>query len=113
MTRARKICAHSGPEGSCPNLQPCPDHPKVPWAGSTRRERTISGSRQQARARAVMHMHDGICHVCGRPGSDEVDHVIPLSEDGPDTIDNCRPIHSDPCHARKTQAEAHRARSNR
>lgn len=104
MSRASKLCP------KCPNLQPCPDHPKQAWAGSTRSERTISGSRQQRRAKAVMHLHDGICHVCNRPGANEVDHVIPLAEGGADDMDNLRPIHARPCHAEKTQAEARRAR---
>lgn len=57
-----------------------------------------------------MELHDGICHVCGRPGANEVDHVIPLSEGGADDMDNRRPIHARPCHVEKTQAEAQRAR---
>jgi 5-methylcytosine-specific restriction endonuclease McrA len=109
LTRARKVCS----QPNCPQLQPCPDHAPKPWAGSQRRERTISGSAQQRRALAVMHLHEGICHVCHRPGSDEVDHVICLSEGGPDTMDNLRPIHSEPCHSEKTQAEAQRARGVR
>lgn len=104
MTRASKICPQ------CPNLQPCPDHGRKPWESSRRRERTVSGWEQQRRAQRVMRRHDGICHVCGRPGSDEVDHVIPLEQDGPDTEDNLRPIHARPCHEQKTQAEAQRAR---
>lgn len=108
--RAPKICSYVGPDGPCPNLQPCPTHERRPWEGSTRRERTISGSRQQARARAVMSMHQGICHVCARPGSDQVDHVIPLAEGGADTMENLRPIHAQPCHRDKTAAEARRAR---
>jgi 5-methylcytosine-specific restriction endonuclease McrA len=106
VTRARKIC--SAPD--CFELQPCPDHERKPWSGSRRSERTISGSRQQRRAAAVMSMHEGICHVCGFPGSDEVDHVIHLGEGGDDTMDNLRPIHSEPCHRLKTQDEAQRAR---
>lgn len=107
MTRAAKIC--SIPE--CAQLQPCSVHAKKPWAGSRRRERTMSGSRQQRRAQAVMRLHDGICHVCGHPGSDEVDHVVSLAEGGADTMDNLRPIHAVPCHVVKTAAEAARARS--
>ena len=40
----------------------------------------------------------------------EVDHVIPLSEGGPDTDENCAPAHTHPCHHEKSQAEAQRAR---
>jgi 5-methylcytosine-specific restriction protein A len=105
MPRASKICPR------CPNLQPCTEHGTKPWASSQRRERTISGSAQQRRAAAVMHLHDGVCHACGRPGADQVDHVIPLAEGGDDTMDNLRPIHAQPCHVAKTQAEAERARS--
>lgn len=107
MTRAPKICSQHG----CPNLQPCPDHAPKPWATSTRRTRTISGSAQQKRAARIMRRYQRVCHVCGKPMADEVDHVIALSEGGADTDDNLRPIHSKPCHERKTQAEAQRARS--
>lgn len=107
MSRARKPC----PTPGCPNLQPCTVHAPEPWAGSTRRERTVSGWEQQRRARRVIDRGNGICHVCGQPGADEADHVIPLSELGPDTEDNMAPIHSRPCHAEKSQQEAARARA--
>ncbi len=111
MTRASKICS----EPMCPNLQPCSIHFKEPWSGSRRKERIASasgrkrsGSREQKQARFILLKYDGICHVCGKPGSTEVDHVDPLCEGGADTLDNKRPIHSEPCHVEKTQAEAHR-----
>jgi 5-methylcytosine-specific restriction endonuclease McrA len=119
VPRASKLCPR------CPNLQPCPDHPKIAWQASTRRERTVSGGRQQSRAAAVMHLHDGICHVCGQPGADQVDHVIPTAPDARepehrdlplsyvDSIANLRPIHRQPCHREKTLAEAQRARRSR
>lgn len=108
MPRAPKIC--SAPR--CPNLQPCPnpDHTPAPWAGSRRSERTISGSAQQKRAARIMRKHERVCHVCGKPMADEVDHVVPVGEGGADTDDNLRPIHSVPCHKRKTATEAARAR---
>lgn len=92
----------------------CPAHTPRPWESSTRREKVqLSGSKQQRRARAVMELHDGICHVCGYLGADQVDHVIPVSENGPDSMDNLRPIHAQPCHAQKTAREAARARARR
>lgn len=109
MTRAAKICSEHG----CPNLQPCAEHAPKPWESSRRSERTISGSAQQKRAARIMRRYERTCHVCGQPMADEVDHVIPLSESGPDTDENLRPIHSRPCHENKTRAEAQRARERR
>lgn len=107
MARASKAC--SNPQ--CPNLQPCPTHEKKPWEGSTRRTKTISGWEQQRRARLVIAKHHGICHICGDTGADEADHVIPLQQGGPDTIENMRPIHGSPCHQEKTQREAQLGRA--
>ena len=107
--RAKKICTATL---DCPHQQPCPDHPKKAWQGSRRRERTrLSGSRQAKRSKYILQKYDTICHVCGHPGSNEADHVVPLAEGGADTTANMRPIHSDPCHKAKTQAEAQRARA--
>jgi 5-methylcytosine-specific restriction endonuclease McrA len=69
-----------------------------------------SGSREQRINKAVMEKYGGVCHVCGHPGADQVDHVIPLAEGGPDTFANRRPIHSKPCHAAKTAEERERGR---
>lgn len=60
-----------------------------------------------------MARYRGICHVCGKPGADQVDDVIPLAEGGPPTEANKRPIHAEPCHRLKTAAEAARARNRR
>lgn len=106
MSRAAKPCTEPG----CPRLQPCADHTPAPWASSTRRTRTISGSAQQKRAARIMRRYERICHVCARPMADEVDHVVPLAEGGADDDSNLRPIHSKPCHRDKTQRESARAR---
>lgn len=106
---ALKVCAHP----DCPELTPrshCPAHAPKPWARSTPRS-TLSGSAQQKRAARILRAHDGICHICGLPGADEVDHVIPTAEGGADEDRNLRPIHSVPCHQNKTLQEAARARS--
>jgi 5-methylcytosine-specific restriction protein A len=104
---ARKVCAEPG----CPQLQPCPLHARKPWQRDAPRS-TLSGSRQQKRARFVLLRDDGRCHVCGDYGADEADHVIPVAEGGADDVSNMAAIHggSDSCHSRKTAAEAERAR---
>lgn len=105
VARASKPCNIHG----CPNLQPCPDHGRKPWKRNRPRSK-LSGSRQQTRARYILERDGGICHVCGYAGANEADHVVPLGEDGPDTIANMRAIHAKPCHENKTLEEAARAR---
>lgn len=103
--RAKKLCSHVG----CTNVQPCPKpgHTAKPWSGSARdRGQRISGGRRQARARYVIDRADTICHVCGYPGSDEADHIVPLAHGGADTDENMGAIHREPCHREKTAREA-------
>ena len=42
-------------------------------------QRTWAGPRV-AKVRAVVLAHSRICHLCGLPGADTVDHVIPRSQ---------------------------------
>lgn len=100
------MCAVLG----CARPVPCADHPQRPWAGSRRARRVGSGSRSQKHARFVMLRDGGICHWCGKPGADQVDHVVPVAEGGADTVGNKAPIHARPCHLQKTQQEAQRGR---
>jgi len=107
MGRA-KVC----PEHGCPALVPCPVHKRESWAGSQRRRRMggTSGWQQQRDARTVMDRDRGVCHVCHRPGADRVDHVVAVADGGLDTLANKAPVHNEPCHRVKTQAEARRHR---
>ena len=58
----------------------------------------MTGSARQRRNRAILALSD-VCHICGHPGSDAVDHVYPLSKGGSDDDpDNLKPAHHDvPC----------------
>lgn len=33
------------------------------------------------------------CHLCGSPGADTVDHIVPRSRGGTHELDNLRPAH--------------------
>lgn len=63
--------------------------------------------------RQVLRDHNGVCHVCGKPGGDEVDHVVNRRSGGSDDLSNLRPIHHYPCHLDKIQQEATAARKRR
>ena len=45
------------------------------------------------RQRALLLAASDICHICGQPGADSVDHVIPLARGGTDARSNTRPAH--------------------
>lgn len=100
--RAPKTCAAPG----CTRTQPCPTHKPTPWAGSSYRTNRTSGWDRQQRAARILTRHNSICHVCGQPGANQADHVIPLAHGGADTEHNMRPIHAEPCHRTKTAQEA-------
>lgn len=79
------------------------------WEGSTRRQRLPSGWHSTIVPR-ILARDQRICHWCGRPGADQVDHVRP----GDDHRDeNLAAIHAVPCHRRKSSMEGHAARNAR
>ncbi len=50
----------------------------------------------------VLRRDNGICHVCGKHGADQVDHITPGDDHSPD---NLAAIHSAPCHRQKSSSE--------
>lgn len=58
---------------------------------------TRSRERQNTRAKRARNQRilaaSDVCHVCGHPGADAVDHVVPIARGGTDTMDNLRPAH--------------------
>lgn len=48
-----------------------------------------------------------VCWICGLPGADSVDHVVPLDRGGTNDPSNLRPAHMHPCNrAKGTKAHA-------
>jgi 5-methylcytosine-specific restriction enzyme A len=79
------------------------------WESSDRRQRLPSD--WPARAAASMRTHNGVCHVCGQPGADAVDHIVPGDDHSPV---NLAPIHQDVppyCHRIKSAREGVQARA--
>jgi 5-methylcytosine-specific restriction enzyme A len=54
----------------------------------------------------VLRRDNGVCHVCGKHGADQVDHITPGDNHSPD---NLAAIHSAPCHRRKSSSEGGKA----
>lgn len=52
-----------------------------------------TGNRRYRRNRAIILAKSDICHLCGLPGADTADHVIPYADGGTDDIGNLRPAH--------------------
>ena len=59
------------------------------------------GGRIVARTFAMVADEYGtICHLCGRPGADTSDHLIPRSRGGDNSLGNLRPAHKG-CNSRR------------
>lgn len=95
-----------------PRAPKAPGHagPREPW--STRTRESIPG--WSTIRRRILERDNGVCHVCGGDGADEVDHVTPVAEGGhPTDPANLGAIHSAPCHADKSKAERLRGSARR
>lgn len=57
----------------------------------------MSGRKRQERNKRILAASD-VCHICGHPGADEVDHVQALARGGSEDMSNLRPAHgAKPC----------------
>ena len=56
-----------------------------------------SGRYSQHLTALVLQEYGTICHLCGQPGADTADHIVPRSHGGDDSLGNLRPAHGSPC----------------
>ena len=56
------------------------------------RRRAASGSYTVSEWQALLLYYDGKCLCCGTTENIQVDHVVPLSKGGTNTIDNLQPL---------------------
>lgn len=54
----------------------------------------IDGRTRQRINKAILAASD-VCGLCGHPGSDGVDHIVPLSKGGTEARSNKQPAHHD------------------
>ncbi len=84
--------------------------PNGQWADSTRAQR-LPADWPQRRAECFAIWGD-LCHLCGEPGADEVDHVNRGDDHSPA---NLRPVHGrrtpQRCHQYKSSAEGGHAKA--
>ena len=52
-----------------------------------------TGRPWQRRKARIIRRDAGICHICGQPGADTADHIIPHSHGGSDSDDNLAAAH--------------------
>jgi 5-methylcytosine-specific restriction protein A len=79
------------------------------WVGSTRRKR-LPGNWAALRKAADRRNPRRVCHVCGAPGGDRLDHIEAGDVNRPENLDW---IHDDTpphCHRYKSSAEGNAAR---
>ena len=64
-----------------------------PWRTMSERERNGRGTSQWKRVRQAILSASDICWMCGRPGANTVDHIVPLADGGTNALQNLRPAH--------------------
>lgn len=89
---------------------------RTPWRGSTRSSR-LPKDWPARRAEADRRNPRRVCHWCGLPGGDELDHIIPGDDHRPENLDwihGWRTVESGVsvrnCHGEKSSAEGAAAR---
>lgn len=99
-----------------PLFRPAGWKPPQPWARSRFEPDQRKRGRAGQRDRAQVLSEEPLCRKCLEAGktvaSEEVDHIVPLSEGGTDDRANKQGL-CEPCHAAKSAAERAAARARR
>ncbi len=99
-----------------PLFRPAGWQPPKPWARSRFAEDKRKRGRAGQRDRAQVLLEEPLCRKCLDAGktvaSEEVDHIVPLSEGGTDDRPNKQGLCT-PCHVAKSAAERAAARRRR
>lgn len=103
MPKAPRRCPAAGCTNLIRHTRYCPEHTES-WSTPSGWQRPTNWASLR---RAVLARDHGICHVCGQPGADTVDHVTPQSQGGSDDPTNLAPVHD------RTPPHCHRAKTNR
>jgi 5-methylcytosine-specific restriction endonuclease McrA len=86
----------------------CEQHQRPAWFGSTRKQRLPKD--WTTRRLVVLKRDKGVCYICGEPGADTIDHVIPGDDH---SLHNLKAVHdkvAPHCHRTKSSTEGHQAK---
>lgn len=112
MPRAPKRCSPTCPKavfkyGRCPDHQPV----KTPWEGSNRASAFMKSAEWERQRRRIIFRDKGNCQLCGKPGSRQVDHILPVWYTGVEQVeDEQLQLLCDDCHKAKSSFEGVQAK---
>ncbi|GGU62810.1 HNH endonuclease [Streptomyces lavendofoliae] len=83
------------------------------WKGSQRRARLPANWRSELRPAAHARNPTHVCHLCGQPGGDYLDHKTPGDNHNLDNLDWAHDAVPPHCHRYKSSREGNAAKPTR
>jgi len=90
----------------------CDEHAPKPFEGAKERWRAERPGNWESLRKKALRRDRRVCRLCGKVGSNEVDHITPVAEGGSWELSNLQTLCKS-CHKTKTQEDAQRARQAR